>query len=264
MATGVRVAELDHNRVLAPLPEADRVHLAASLEAYRSDHELLVAAGGVITHVYFPSSGLISIVAALKDGQRAEVATVGREGLAGLSVFLGSTTSLYEIVSQVSGAGLRMTAAAFIDQIDRSPALRTRLLRASEARMAMLGQTAACNAAHPIRARLARWLLISHDSVDGDEFVLTHEFLSHMLGAERPTVTVAAGALQKGGSITYRRGTVRVKDRAKLERAACECYGIVRREMERLMDGTTGPALTRGRSVRQSVRLLTDGHVTVA
>ena len=105
--------------------------------------------------------------------------------------------------------------------------------------MAMLGQTAACNAAHPIRARLARWLLISHDSVEGDTFVLTHEFLSHMLGAERPTVTVAAGALQKAGAVTYRRGTVNVRDRKKLEGAACECYGIVRRETERLM-GLTG------------------------
>src|SRR5438552_3142396 len=109
---------------------------------------------------------------------------------------------------------------------------------ANALRMAMLGQTAACNAAHPIRSRLARWLLISHDSVKGDAFVLTHEFLSHMLGAERPSVTVAAGVLQKSGAVTYKRGEVRVLDRPKLERASCECYGIVRRESERLM-GTT-------------------------
>ncbi|HEY8829272.1 MAG TPA: helix-turn-helix domain-containing protein, partial [Candidatus Limnocylindria bacterium] len=111
-----------------------------------------------------------------------------------------------------------------------------RMLHYSELRMAMLGQTAACNAAHRIGARLARWLLLSQDSVNGDTFVLTHEFLSHMLGAERPSVTLAAGALQKRGLITYRRGTVRIKDRPALERAACECYEIVRREASRLME----------------------------
>lgn len=236
MATGVTVSDLDYNRVLAPLPMTDRTRLAAAFEPYQSDHQVLVEAGGVITHVYFPSMGLISVVAALKSGRRAEVATVGREGMAGLPLFLGSRTSLYEVVSQVAGHGLRMPAAVFADELTRSPALRTRMLHYSELRMAMLGQTAACNAAHRIGARLARWLLLSQDSVDGDTFVLTHEFLSHMLGAERPSVTLAAGALQKRGLITYRRGSVRIKDRAGLEKAACECYEIVRREAIRLME----------------------------
>ena len=237
MATGVRLSDLSQNRVLAPLPEPDRVRLAARLEPYRSDHQILVVAGGVIEHVYFPSRGLISVIAALKRGARTEVATVGREGLAGLPLFLGSRTSLYEIVSQVAGHGLRMPARAFSEEVERSVALRARLLRYTEASIAMLGQTAACNSAHRIRQRLARWLLISHDAVDGDEFVLTHEFLSNMLGAERPTVTLAAQALQKSGLITYRRGSVRIKDRARLERAVCECYAVVRGEIDRLMDG---------------------------
>jgi CRP-like cAMP-binding protein len=236
MATGVTVSDLDQNRVLAPLPVADRTRLAAALEPYQSDHEVLVEAGGAITHAYFPSVGMISVVAALKNGRRAEVATVGREGMAGLPLFLGSKTSLYEIVSQVAGKGLRMPAAVFTDEVTRSPAFRARLLRYSELRMAMLGQTAACNAAHRIGPRLARWLLLSQDSVDTDRFVLTHEFLSHMLGAERPSVTLAAGALQKRDLITYRRGSVQVKDRPGLERAACECYGLVRREASRLME----------------------------
>lgn len=236
MATGVTVSDLDQNRVLAPLPMADRTRLAAALEPYQSDHQVLVVAGGTISHVYFPSVGMISLVAALKSGRRAEVATIGREGMAGLPLFLGSNTSLYEIVSQVAGHGLRLPAAVFADEVTRSPALRARMLRYSELRMAMLGQTAACNAAHRIGPRLARCLLLSQDSVEGDIFVLTHEFLSHMLGAERPSVTLAAGALQKRGLITYRRGSVRVKDRAGLERAACECYDIVRREAIRLME----------------------------
>lgn len=236
MATGVTVSDLDHNRVLAPLPMADKTRLAAALEPYQSDHQILVEAGGVISHAYFPFLGLISVVAALKNGRRAEVATVGREGMAGLPLFLGSPTSLYEVVSQVAGHGLRMPAASFGDELTRSPTLRTRMLRYSELRMAMLGQTAACNATHRIGPRLARWLLLSQDSVDGDTFVLTHEFLSHMLGAERPSVTLAAGALQKRGLITYRRGSVKVKDRDGLERAACECYDIVHREAIRLME----------------------------
>jgi CRP-like cAMP-binding protein len=236
VATGVILSDLDQNCVLAPLPAADRTRLAAAFEPYESDHQVLVDAGGTISHAYFPSLGLISVVAALKNGRRAEVATVGREGMAGLPLFLGSKTSLYEVVSQVAGRGLRMPAAAFTEELTRSQALRTRMLRYSELRMAMLGQTAACNAAHRIAARLARLLLLSQDSVDGDTFVLTHEFLSHMLGAERPSVTLAAGALQKRGLITYRRGTVRIKDRLQLEKAACECYEIVRREAIRLMD----------------------------
>jgi CRP-like cAMP-binding protein len=236
VASGVTVSDLDRNLVLAPLPAAERVRLAAALEPYRSDHEILVTAGGAISHVYFPSEGLISVVAALRNGRRAEVATVGPEGMAGLPLFLGSHTSLYEIVSQVAGHGLRIPAAAFDDELARGPALRARLLRYTELRMAMLGQTAACNAAHRIGARLARWLLISHDAVEGDTFVLTHEFLSHMLGAERPSVTLAAGALQKRGCITYKRGSVHIRDRGLLERAACECYEIVRREGVRLMD----------------------------
>jgi len=236
MATGVSISDLDRNRVLGPLPVADRTRLAALLEPYRSDHLVLVEAGGRLTHAYFPSIGMISVVAALKSGRRAEIATVGREGMAGLPLFLGSTTSLYEIVSQVAGHGLRIPAAAFTAEIARSPALRARLLRYSELRMAMLGQTAACNAAHRIGQRLARWLLLSQDSADSERFVLTHEFLSHMLGAERPSVTLAAGSLQKRGLITYRRGSVQVKDRPGLERAACECYGIVRREASRLME----------------------------
>jgi len=235
MAIGVPAIALDGNRVFAGLPTADRTRIAARIEPYRSDHEILVPAGGTITHAYFPTGGLISVVAALKDGKRAEVATAGREGMTGLPLFLGSRTSLYEVVSQVSGGGFRLDADAFLDEVARSPSLRERLLRYSELRMAMLGQTAACNAAHPIRARLARWLLISHDSVRGDMFVLTHEFLSHMLGAERPSVTVAAGVLQKSGAVTYKRGEVRILDRPKLERASCECYGIVRRESDRLM-----------------------------
>src|SRR5205814_5139213 len=132
----------------------------------------------------------------------------------------------------------------------RNPEFRARLLKYAELRMAMLGQTAACNASHRIGARLARWLLLSHDSVDGDEFVLTHEFVAQMLGAERPSVTLAAGPLQKRGLITYRRGHVRVQDRAGPERAACEGEGDVRRERERLMEGPGGRPTGRS-AVRQ-------------
>jgi CRP-like cAMP-binding protein len=237
MATGVPLSALEDNRILRVLPLTERIKLAERLEPYTSRHETLMTPGGRVDYGYFPSHGLISIVAALKNGDRAEIATVAREGMAGLPLVLGSGTSVHEVISQVAGSGLRMRAEWLVDELERRPAFKARLLRYAEARMVMLGQTAACNATHRITARLARWLLISHDSVDGDVFVLTHEFLSQMLAAERPTVTVAAGALQKSGAITYRRGQVQVKDRDKLERASCECYGVVRREVDRLLDG---------------------------
>src|SRR5689334_12074690 len=150
MAAGVPPSALAGNLVLGPLPEADRTRLAHRVTPYKTDHEVLVAAGGTIPRAWFPTSGLISVVAALKDGKRAEVATVGREGMAGLPLFLGSRSSLYEIVAQVSGEGFSLPADEFVEEVGQSPALRERLLRYSEARMAMLGQTAACNAAHPI------------------------------------------------------------------------------------------------------------------
>ena len=240
MATGVSVSELDRNLILAPLPQAERARIAERAESYESDHQILVQPGGTIEYAYFPSLGLISVVAALRNGRRAEIATVGWEGMAGLPLLLGSPSSLHEITSQVSGHGLRMTAATFTEESARNPEFRARLLKYAELRMAMLGQTAACNAAHHIGARLARWLLLSHDSVDGDEFVLTHEFVAQMLGAERPSVTLAAGPLQKRGLITYRRGKVQIRDRAGLERAACECYAVVRHERERLMESRPG------------------------
>lgn len=241
MTIGVPAATLDDNRILGPLPMAERARLAEHLEPYELIHQTLVQPGGAIAHAYFPSFGMISVVAALKSGRGAEIATVGREGFAGLPLFLGSATSVHEITSQVAGRGLRMAAAAFTDESQRNPAFRSRLLRYTELRTVMLGQTAACNAAHQVGSRLARWLLLSQDSVDGDEFVLTHEFLSQMLGSERPSVTLAAGALQKRGLIAYRRGTVTVKDRRGLERAACECYEVVRRERHRLMENGSAP-----------------------
>ena len=240
MATGVPVSDLDRNLILAPLPQAERARIAERVEPYESDHQVLVQPGGTLDYAYFPSLGLISVVAALRNGRRAEIATVGWEGMAGLPLLLGSQSSLYEITSQVSGHGLRMTAPGFVEESARNPEFRARLLKYAELRMAMLGQTAACNASHRIGARLARWLLLSHDSVDGDEFVLTHEFVAQMLGAERPSVTLAAGPLQKRGLITYRRGHVQIKDRAGLERAACECYAVVRHERERLMESPPG------------------------
>src|SRR5436190_505565 len=126
MATGVPLSRLEDNRILAPLPAAERTRLAAQLEPYELVHETIVDPGDPIEHAYFPSTGMISVVAALKNGVRAEIATVGREGLAGLPLFLGSSNSLYEITSQVAGRGVRMAAAAFTDESQRNPVFRTR------------------------------------------------------------------------------------------------------------------------------------------
>jgi CRP-like cAMP-binding protein len=178
---------------------------------------------------------MISVVAVMDDGGQVEVATVAREGMAGLPVFLGSPVSIHRVISQVAGDGMSLSAADLLSETARGDRLCTNLLRYTQVRLAMTGQTAACIGAHPIRARLARWLLISHDSVVGDAFTLTQEFLSHMLGAQRTSITAAAHALNGDGLISYHRGAVRILDRARLERAACECYGLVRAETLRLI-----------------------------
>jgi len=171
----------------------------------------------------------------MEDGDSAEVGLVGPEGVTGLAVLHGGDRDSFEIIVQVPGTALRMDAAAFREELDRIPALRTILLRYALAHFEQVARTAACNGRHQIDQRLARWLLMAHDRVEGDEFPMTHEFLSMMLGVRRAGVTTAAGALQKAGFIQYERGRIEITDRPGLESAACECYGIARRAYDHLL-----------------------------
>jgi CRP-like cAMP-binding protein len=189
--------------------------------------EILESAGEAAKAVYFVDTGLISLLAPLEQGARLEVGHVGREGAAGVHAALGAETVTSEIMAQGDGWMFRADVAAVRHMEETSPALRDGLLRFANALHVQVAQTAACNGSHEVVQRLARWLLMAHDRTDGDQLNLTHEMVSQMLGVTRPGVTIAAGALQKLGLIQYSRGKINIVDRAGLEQAACECYGIV-------------------------------------
>ena len=197
--------------------------------------QILHAAGEPIDAVYFPETGYASMLASLEDGDAAEVGLIGREGMVGLPVLLGADHDDIEAMVQSPGTALRMSTAAFREALERIPALRVLLLRYALVHHGQVARTAACNGRHHTDQRLARWLLMAHDRAEGDEFPMTHEFLSMMLGVRRAGITVAAGQLQKAGFIRYERGRMEVTDRPGLESAACECYGVVRRAFDDLL-----------------------------
>jgi CRP-like cAMP-binding protein len=199
------------------------------------DHPIFLP-GEPASHVWFPNNGMISIVALDDKGSAIEVATVGHEGMTGLSVVLGSETMIYSSMVQVPGDGWRLETAAFRRLLDRRPTIRSVMLRYVLAALTQMGQNAACGQLHNLEARCARWLLMAHDDVAGDTFPLTQDYLAMMLGVTRPSVSEAASSLQRAGLIRYVRGQITVLDRPRLEAMSCECYRIVRREFERLLD----------------------------
>ena len=180
-----------------------------------------------IRHVYFPLDCLISLLAPLKGHLSVEVGLVGNEGMVGIPLALGTPTSSVQAIVQGSGTALRMSAGAFIDELNRSAPLQHAIHRYIHLLMGQLTQTAACNAFHSIEARFARWMLMTRDRMHSDELELTHEFLARMLGVRRVGVTVAAGNMQRRGLIAYSRGRIRILDPKKLAKTSCECYGAV-------------------------------------
>jgi CRP-like cAMP-binding protein len=189
-----------------------------------------------IEHVYFPEEGVGSIVTVLDDGKEIEVATVGYEGMIGLPLFLGAKKSTAKAFWQVPGRALVLKGTDLQREMENGSRLVDRLHLYIQAFFTQLSQSVTCNRVHNVKQRCARWLLMTHDRVEGDEFLLTHEFLSLMLGVRRSGVTEVAGRLQKGGLIRYSRGRMRICDRKSLERVSCECYRVVRDEFERLLE----------------------------
>ena len=229
------------NRLLTALPADDLARLWPRLEAVELPlRKVLHPPGEPIEAVYFPETGWVSMLAYLESGDAAEVGLVGHEGMIGLPVLLGADSSDLEAMVQCPGTALRMDAQAFREELERIPVLRTLLLRYALVQHEQVARTAACNGRHHTDQRLARWLLMAHDRAKGDEFPMTHEFLSMMLGVRRAGVTVAAGTLQKAGFIRYERGCIEVTDRPGLESVACECYGMVRRASDRLFGVSEG------------------------
>jgi CRP-like cAMP-binding protein len=232
IATPTRMA----NGVLQALsPKENRRLLANSQQVSLAYGDILSEPGDHIRHVYFPNSGIISLLTPLDGHESVEVGLVGREGMAGMGLFLGSSISPVQMLVQGSGTATRIKATSFRNEIKRNPALQRELSHYLYAFMAQVAQTAACNRHHQLEQRLARWLLMMHDRVRSNEFRLTQEFLAHMLGVRRVGVTKAAGLLQEKKLISYRRGNITILDRKGLERASCRCYGAVNDIRDRML-----------------------------
>jgi CRP-like cAMP-binding protein len=224
------------NRLLAALPKKEYRRLLPALEPVTLTFgDILFEPGDRLRHVYFPVNSVVSLLTAVGDRKHLEVGIVGNDGMAGLPVFMGINKSRSRGLVQGAGDAVRMTAAA-LDEGVGGGALRKLLHRYTHALLTQISQTAACNRFHLANARLARWLLMTHDRVEGDEFRLTQEFISHMLGVRREQVTLAAGALQRRKLISYSRGLIRILDRAGLEAAACNCYRVVKDEYDNFLN----------------------------
>ncbi len=214
--------------ILLSISDSDYSSLRPHLE-YVSlpNHLVLHEAGGKLEFAYFPNRGLISLVVVMKDGRTAEAGIVGNEGFTGTLAAVGLSRSPLHTVVQITGDGFRVEVGALQNTLESAPHLQLMLSRYAAIRGMQVAQTAACNRLHDIGQRLARWLLMTQDRVDSGSLPITHDFLATMLGTDRPSVSEAAGVLQKKKLIEYTRGAVRIVNRRKLENSACECYGVI-------------------------------------
>jgi CRP-like cAMP-binding protein len=240
MAEMNKVFTNGENRILTALPPSERQQLLKNVTTVTLPvKSVLFDAGGPINAVYFPIDGVISLVTPLQDGAIVEVATIGNEGIVGVPMVPGGGLAV-RAISQVAGRSLRMDAGTFLDWFDRSSAFQSLVDSYTQALFSQISQAAACNRLHSNEERLSRWLLMSHDRVGSDEFMITQEFLGQMLGARRATVSVSAGILQRAGLIRYSRGHVTIVDREGLESASCECYGVIEAGLERALRHANG------------------------
>jgi CRP-like cAMP-binding protein len=224
------------NRLLAALPAEDYQALLPLLEPM--DLQLgraLYESGGVQGYVYFPTSGIVSLLYVLENGSSAEIAVTGCEGLVGIALFMGGETTPSRAVVQSAGNGYRIDAAALKDKFEAGGALQYLLLRFTQALITQMTQTAVCNRHHSVDQQLCRWLLLSLDRLPANNLVMTQELIANMLGVRREGVAEAAGKLQAAGLIEYSRGRITVLDRPQLEARVCECYAVVKREYDRLL-----------------------------
>lgn len=221
------------NRLLAALPLGEFAHLAEHLRDLSFERGVLLQeAGYPIEHVYFPLGGMISLLAVMQSGDAIETATIGREGAVGILAGLGGRLAINRAVVQMAGTFSRITASLLVRMMSENVRIRDLLIRYNDAQLALINQVAACNALHPVEARLCRWILQTRDRTDSDVVRLTQEFIAQMLGVQRTSVTVLARQLQEQGLIRYRRGQIEIINRRGLEEKACECYGAVRRKTD--------------------------------
>jgi len=224
------------NHLLAALPGPELERWQPQLEAVDLPLGLvLYESGAPLEHVYFPANAIVSLLYVMENGASAEIAVVGNEGLVGISLFMGGDTTPSRAVVQSAGQGFRLPAAAMKEEFDRSGPVMHLLLRYTQALITQMAQTAVCNRHHTLDQQLCRWLLLSLDRLQGNELRMTQELIANMLGVRREGVTAAALHLQQAGLIRYSRGHISVLDRAALERRSCECYGVVKKEYDRLL-----------------------------
>jgi CRP-like cAMP-binding protein len=222
-----------HNRLLASLPRSEFANLLPKLKQVPLEfNETIFEPGDVIRHVYFPDSGIISLLAAVDGRSTLEVGIVGNEGVVGLSVFAKGRTSNYRAVVQGEGSAMRMKASDFLAKDKDGGRFSTLVLRYMHSFLTQVSQSAACNRFHPVDARLARWLLMTHDRMQSDRFRITQDFLSNMLGIRREAVSKAAADFQRRDILSYSRGNLIITDRRALQKAACPCYQIIKKEFD--------------------------------
>jgi CRP-like cAMP-binding protein len=217
------------NRLLAALPRREYQRLLPELEQVTlSFAEVLYEPGARISHAYFPNDSVVSLLTEVADRSTLEVGIVGNEGAAGISVFMGVDASPHRAIVQGAGTAVRMKASVMREEAEGASPLHRLILLYAHSLLTQVSQSAACNRFHMVEARLARWLLMSGDRLGSDDFLLTQDFISDMLGVRREGVSKAAGALQKNALINYSRGHIKILDRAGLEASSCECYGIIK------------------------------------
>lgn len=232
--------EARRNHLLAALPEADWQRWQPQLEWVPLPlGQVLYESGCTMSHVYFPTDAIVSLLYVMADGASAEIAVVGNEGVVGISLFMGGGSTPSRAVVQSAGQGWRLRASAIRDEFNDSAPVMHLLLRYTQALITQMAQTAVCNRHHVLDQQLCRWLLLSLDRLGGDELRMTQELIANMLGVRREGVTEAALKLQRDGLIRYSRGHITVLDRAGLEARTCECYEVVKKEYARLLPDLT-------------------------
>ena len=224
------------NHLLAALPAAELESLAPHLEPVQLLlGEMLYEPGSQLKHAYFPTTAIVSLHYIMESGASSESAGVGNEGVVGVSLFMGGDTTSSSAVVQTAGEAHRLPSRILMQEFNRAGALQRLLLRYTQALMTQMSQTAACNRHHSVEQQLCRWLLLTLDRLPSNELVMTQELIANMLGVRREGITEAAGKLQHAGVISYRRGHISVLNRAGLETRVCECYAVVKTELNRLL-----------------------------
>jgi CRP-like cAMP-binding protein len=227
---------LRKNKLLAALPEEAHARILPDLEQVSLPLGRVLYESGAQQHcVYFPTTAIVSLLYMMENGQSAEMAITGYEGVVGVSLFMGGGSMPSRAVIQSGGDAMRMKARTMQAEFERGGSFHQALLRYTMSLITQMSQTAVCNRLHTLDQQLCRWLLLSHDRLQTDELTMTHELIANMLGVRREGVTLAAGRLQKAGIVTYSRGHITITDRAGLEARVCECYNVIKNESDRLL-----------------------------